>query len=256
MSTPRFFVEDPSQGRGVAAAAGLTVPLPAPAGHHARRVLRLRPQEPIVLFDGNGNEYAAALLYDPLDAAGALAQIHAAAAVDREARVAITLVQALSAQDKIDWLIEKCVELGVARVVLAPAERSVVRLDEGRRARRLERWRDIATAACAQCGRNRVPQILLASDLAAALRAVPEGSRRWLLEPQAPRGLGAAGEGGSGSAALVCAVGPEGGFTAAEQAQAAALGYVAVRLGTRVLRTETAGLAAVAALLALHGEYR
>jgi len=256
MSIPRFFVEDPTLGHGVATAAGLTVPLPASAGHHARRVLRLRPEEPIVLFDGNGNEYAAALLYDPRDAAGALARIHAVAAVDREARVAITLVQALSAQEKIDWLIEKCVELGVARVVLAPAERSVVRLDQGRGARRLERWRDIASAACAQCGRNRVPQILLAPDLVAALGAVPAGSRRWLLEPQAPRGLGAAAADGAGDMALVCAVGPEGGFTATEQAQAAALGYEAVRLGTRVLRTETAGLAAVAALLALHGEYR
>lgn len=250
MSNPRFYVPDLVSGHP---AAGLTVALPAAAGHHARRVLRLRPLDPIILFDGQGNEFSARLLADPDNSGATLAQISGGGAVDREAGVAITLVQALSAQDKIDWLIEKCVELGVAQIVLASSERSVVRLDEARGARRLERWRDIAAAACAQCGRNRLPQIVLAPDLASALRATPQALLRCLLDPDAPLGLGSAAAGGG---PLVCAVGPEGGFTAAEQALAAGLGYLPLRLGARVLRTETAGLAAVTALLAMHGEYR
>ncbi len=253
MGAPRFFIA-PADAAGLA--AGSHVALPVAVAHHARRVLRLRPDDPIVLFDGSGREYAAVLVDDPRGVAAAAARIVDAAAVDREAHVRITLVQALSAQDKIDWLIEKCVELGVARLVLAPAERSVVRLEPARRERRLERWRDIALAACSQCGRNRLLDIAHAPALAPALALAADAGAgaRWLLDPYAGDGLLAAAPAAPGTA-IACVVGPEGGLTDDEIRQAEQLGYRRAHLGRRILRTETAGLAAVCALLAQHGEY-
>jgi 16S rRNA (uracil1498-N3)-methyltransferase len=245
MSPPRFLVPGPHR-------AGESVELPEGVAHHARRVLRLRAGDELVLFDGVGNEYRARLeTVAGSDRAHAL--IDGGGAMDREARLAITLVQALVAPEKIDWLVEKCVEAGAARIVIAPAARSVARLEGARQARRLARWQDIAAAACAQCGRNVLPAIELAPDLPAALRAGAAAAAGWILDPQAPSGLGATGASGAGGACI--AVGPEGGFTTDELGAAEALGYRRARLGPRVLRTETAGLAAVSALLALNGEY-
>ncbi len=260
MRTPRFFVPDPTDGARLRdLATGATVLLPDDASHHARRVLRLRPGEAVALFDGAGHEAEAVLAEAPAggtaNGSRFAARILASGAIDREAGVAITLVQALSASEKIDWLVEKCVELGVARLVLAPAQRSVVRLEAARGARRLERWRDIGVSACGQCGRNRLMDITLAGDLAEALQAGrPTPGRAWILDPAGPVALAATLPDG-GAVPLACAVGPEGGFTDAEMAQAESAGYARARLGPRVLRTETAGLVAVAALLALHGEY-
>jgi 16S rRNA (uracil1498-N3)-methyltransferase len=243
MTTPRFLVPE-------ALVAGTTIALPASVGHHARRVLRLRDGAAVILFDGSGNEYHAILAADPMNASRSLARIVHGGPVDREAGLAITLIQAISAQEKVDWLVEKCVELGVQRLILAPTARSVVRLDESRRERRIDRWREIAAAACCQCGRNRLPRIEIAPDLGAALAAATDAPSRWILDPTAPSGIGAAAGG-----PVACAVGPEGGFTDEERDRAGALGYVRARLGPRVLRTETAGLVAVSALLAMHGEY-
>jgi len=260
MRTPRFFVPDTPDGAPLRdLAAGATVLLPDDANHHARRVLRLRPGDIVALFDGAGYEAEAVLAEAPAgapeNASRYAARIVSSAAIDREAGVAITLVQALSAAEKIDWLVEKCVELGVARLVLAPAQRSVVRLEAARGARRLERWRDIGIAACCQCGRNRLMDIALAEDLAGALRAGrPDPGAAWILDPSATVALATAPAGGAGLP-IACAIGPEGGFTDGEMALAESIGYTRARLGPRVLRTETAGLATVTALLALGGEY-
>jgi len=244
MATPRFLVRE-------ALRPGLSVLLPEAASHHARRVLRLRAADAVVLFDGEGNEFQALLDAGAADAPLVRATISGGGPVDREARVPITLVQALSAQDKLDWLVEKCVELGASRVFLAPSARSVVRLEPARRQKRAERLREIAIAACCQSGRNRIPVITLFDDLPAALGAARDtATARWILDPGAASGLRA----GAG-APVCCAVGPEGGFTDAELALARALGYTPARLGARVLRTETAGLAAITTLLALEGEY-
>jgi 16S rRNA (uracil1498-N3)-methyltransferase len=261
MSTPRFHVPDTSAGTRLRdLAAGFCLSLPDAANHHARRVLRLRPGDPVVLFDGQGHEFHAVLeeapAGDPMNTVRYCARILDGGAVDREAGVAVTLVQALCATEKIDWLVEKCVELGVARLVLAPAERSVVRLEAARGERRLGRWQDIGVAACCQCGRNRLMDIVLAANLRAALHlALPADGPAWLLDPAAAATLA----GGTGRSiappTVACAVGPEGGFTTTEIALAEAAGYARARLGPRVLRTETAGLVAVTALLALHGEY-
>jgi 16S rRNA (uracil1498-N3)-methyltransferase len=243
MTTPRFLVPEPLR-------VGETIALPPACSHHAQRVLRLRIQDRLVLFDGRGNEFEAFLVPDPLGGARCCATITHGAAVDREARLRISVVQALSSQEKMDWFVEKAVELGARRILLTAAARSVVHLSGPRRQRRADRWREIAAAACSQCGRNELPLIEIFDDLGTALRAAQDASARWVLDPGARAGLGR-----TGGDSIACAVGPEGGFTAEELALAQALGYTGASLGKRVLRTETAALAAISALLALQGEF-
>ena len=241
MSSPRFFVEAPL-------AAGQSLRLPTDVAHHALRVLRLRDGAPIVLFDGSGGEYRATLHFD---GAAALAQIDGFDPIERESPLRLTLVQALVAADKLDWIVEKAVELGIERILVAPTQRSVVRLDAARAARRAQHWADVARAACCQCGRNRVPPVGYFGDLRAALAALPGDGHRLLLLPTAGRNLCQAVTGRS--ATLM--VGPEGGLADDEIAQAGRAGFVTVSLGPRVLRTETAGLAAIAALQASGGDF-
>ncbi len=240
MSAPRFFID-------AALAAGKEIDLPSDLAHHALRVLRLRNGDPIALFNGRGGEFAAELRRDRNETR---ARVLAFDGVERESPLRLTLIQALVAADKLDWIVEKAVELGVARIVIAPTQRSVVRLDAARGARRLEHWRQIVRAACSQCGRNRLPALDFHGSLDAALAAVPADQPRLLLSPAASAGLPSRLAGPI--AAL--AVGPEGGFTDAELRHAAGAGFTAVRLGPRILRTETAGLAALAALQASSGD--
>lgn len=252
MKTPRFLVPETMT-------VGTTVLLPTAASHHARRVLRLRADDPVIVFDGNGSEFEAFLVPDPLNASRSCAKITRGGPVDREAKVHICLVQALSAQEKVDWLVEKCVELGARRLILAPTARSIVRLDGPRRERRAQRLREIAAAACCQCGRNRLLAIELADSLDEALRAARDARSCRVLDPASRSGLlqGALQRPAHSAVAdsVSLAVGPEGGFTEEEMALAHSLGYTSARLGPRVLRTETAGLAAISALLAIHGEF-
>lgn len=242
MSTPRFYLP-------LSLAPGMAVLLPEDVDHHARRVLRLRPGDDLIVFDGQGHEFRARLESDAKDENRSQARIMDGGAVDREAKLAITLVQSLCAQERLDWLVEKCIELGAARLILAPAARSVVRLEGERLERRLKRWREIAVAACCQCGRNRLPPLETAPSLEAALRMARDAATRLLLDPLAAQGLGRIE-----ADSVACVVGPEGGFTAQELSLADSLGYRRARLAPRVLRTETAGMAAIGALLALHGE--
>jgi 16S rRNA (uracil1498-N3)-methyltransferase len=238
VSTPRFFLD-------VDLAAGQCVALPAPVAHHARRVLRLRDGAAIVLFNGRGGEYSARLEAGAAATAAAIEQFRA---IERESPLRLTLIQALLATEKLDWITGKAVELGVARLHLAPCERSVVQLRGDRLRRRVTHLREVAIASCGQCGRNRIPAIDLFADFGAALRASGTGA---ILVPDREAAALTALTGGT----LALAVGPEGGFTPAEVAAAVALGFQPVRLGPRVLRTETAGLAAVAVLQALRGDF-
>jgi 16S rRNA (uracil1498-N3)-methyltransferase len=240
VSPPRFFVDAPL-------AAGGSIRLPADVAHHAMRVLRLDDGAPIVLFDGRGGEYAARLR-----AAGAtvLAQVDAFDPTERESPLHLTLVQALVATDKLDWIVEKAVELGVDRILVAPVQRCVVRLDAARAARRVRHWADVARAACCQCGRNRIPSVEFFGSFGSVLAALPAEGPRLMLLPTAGQDLCSAMAGGR----AVLMVGPEGGFAENEIAQAAQAGFVTVRLGPRILRTETAGLAALAALQAMSGD--
>lgn len=245
-TAPRFFV-------ATDLAVGASIELPEAAAHHAQHALRLRDGEPIVLFNGRGGEYAALLR------AGrrAHADIVAFDAVEREAPFPTTLVQALASSDRTDRVVEKAVELGAASVLLAPAARSVLRLDGGtaRTERKLAHWREIAVAACCQCGRNRIPRVDLAASLDDAFATAPAGDR-YVLLPDAPSNLVAALAARTDARrGVVIAVGPEGGFTDNEIAAARARGFAPARLGPRVLRTETAGIAALAALQATVGDF-
>jgi 16S rRNA (uracil1498-N3)-methyltransferase len=236
---PRFYLDQ-------ALAVSTRVELPAPVAHHAHTVLRLRHGDPIVLFNGRGGEFAARL-------AGTLqADVIGFDPIEREAGLRITLIQALAASEKIDWIIEKAVEIGVARVIVTAALRSAVRLDPVRTPRRLQRWSELAIAACCQCGRNRLVPIEATASLDQALRAAGNAQHKWVLDPAAPHALAPAH---AQAPDVALAIGPEGGFDPAELASAEQAGFVRIALGPRILRTETAGLVAAAAWLALNGEF-
>jgi 16S rRNA (uracil1498-N3)-methyltransferase len=241
VADPRFFIE-------TALAAGSVVELPAKVAHHAAHVLRLREGDAVVLFNGLGGEFPGRLA-----TRGQRVELTRHDPVERESPVAVTLVQAWIAVDKLEWVVEKAVELGIARIVLAATRRSVVRLDAARLARRLDRLRDIAIAACCQCGRNRVPAIAAIGDLGSALAESGAGATVLVLQPDAPRSLVEIAAAIRGPVAI--AVGPEGGFDEDEFALARRAGYQLARLGPRVLRTETAGLAALAALQGTVGDF-
>lgn len=239
MNGPRFHVN-------AHFAVGEELALPEEVAHHATRVLRLRDGDEIVLFSGRGGEARARLRIDGKRAWGLIDDFDT---VERESPLALTLVQALVASDKLDWVIEKATELGAYRVLIAPAARSVIKLDGARLEKRIAHWREIAVAACCQCGRNRLPGVDYFPSLSQALGAAP-GERRYILAPGARSPLALSGLGSA-----VFAVGPEGGFSEEELAAAEALGYQRSLLGARVLRTETAGLAALAAGQALAGDF-
>ena len=243
MRAARFFIDAPLVSES-------QIELPSRVAHHATRVLRLRDGDPAVLFNGSGGEVAATLSFN---GKRAFAALKAFAAIERESPWSITLVQAWIANDKLDWVIEKSVELGVQSIVLTPAQRSVVRPAGDRLEKKLERLREVIIAACVQCGRNRVPAIEASSDLAAALQAgLSDGATGMLLHPNAEVPLTKARL-TDHRAAL--AIGPEGGFDDGELALALQLGYHAFSLGPRILRTETAGLAALATLQAVGGDF-
>lgn len=242
MTAARFFIDAPL-------APNTEIDLPAAVAHHAVRVLRLRDGAPIVLFNGTGGEFAARLA---VDGATARARVAAHDPVERESPLDITLVQSWIASDKLDWVVEKSVELGVNAIVLAPAQRSVVRLSGDRLQKRIDHLREVAVAACSQCGRNRIARISSAPDLRSALEsALVRGARGVVLDPAASDTLASA----AGNASYVLAVGPEGGFDDAEIAGAVRLGYRRFRLGPRTLRTETAALAALATLQTTAGDF-
>jgi 16S rRNA (uracil1498-N3)-methyltransferase len=228
------------------------LPLPRDAARHALQVLRLRAGDPVILFNGDGRQYRARLL--EADPRAASVRVEAAEAPVRESRLRATLVQALARGEKMDWIIQKATELGAARILPVTSERSEVRLDGTRGKKRLDHWLAIAIAACEQCGRNVVPGIAAPESLEACLAAHPlaTGEARWMLHPGGTTRLR---DTVSTATDVMLAVGPEGGFSANDLAVLRDAGFHALALGPRVLRTETAGLAAMAALQALNGDF-
>ena len=225
--------------------------LPVDAAHHAARVLRLRDGDAVVLFDGRGGEYEARLVV------GARGQVAARTGEPRdpelESPLQVTLVQAVSSSEKMDFTIQKAVELGVAAIQPVLSEKSVVRLSAGREEKKHARWRRVAIAACEQCGRNRLPELREAMSVETYCRTPGPASLRLLLSPQGSPGL--RNMRGKIEHAVTLAVGPEAGFSDTEERLLQRAGFVPVRLGPRILRTETAALAALAALNALAGDF-
>jgi 16S rRNA (uracil1498-N3)-methyltransferase len=244
MNAPRFYCRE-------ALSPGAHVELPEPVARHAVRVLRLAAGAPLVLFDGRGGEYAARI--ERIERDRVFAELGGWHDVERESPLAVTLVQAVQSGEKMDFTIQKAVELGVSSVVPVDSRRSVVRLAGERAARRVAHWQGVAASACEQCGRNQVPLVTPLERLDAWLaRPAPAGGLRLMLAPDADMTLGDVVP----AANVQLLIGAEGGLDPQEAAAARATGFRAVRLGPRILRTETAGLAALAILQALWGDLR
>ncbi|ATE60872.1 16S rRNA (uracil(1498)-N(3))-methyltransferase [Thauera sinica] len=226
------------------------IELPEAVAHHAARVLRLADGDPLVLFDGLGGEVEARLL---LRGRAAFAELCRYREPRRESPLRLVLVQALATGDKMDWIVQKAVELGVAGVQPIQAERSVLRLAGERAEKRRAHWQQVAVSACEQSGRNRVPEVGMPMPLANWLAAGQAQALCYVLAPDG--GEAAFGTGPRPAAGVQLMIGPEGGWTAHELAACRAAGCIAVGLGPRVLRTETAGLAAIAVLQARWGDF-
>ncbi len=226
-----------------------TARLEGSAATHVSRVLRLRGGDPVTLFNGDGWEYPGVVATDR----GGVVEVEVTARVAgmAESPLALTLAQGVARGERMDMVIQKATELGVARIVPLLTERSVVRLDERQGQRKMAHWKAVAVAACEQSGRSRLPVVETPVHLDDWLAREPQPARRLTLAPGAEQPLRALG-GEWREAALL--IGPEGGLTDAEQAQAAGAGYQSCSLGRRVLRTETAALAALAVLQAIHGD--
>jgi 16S rRNA (uracil1498-N3)-methyltransferase len=231
--------------------SGKGVGLPEQAGLHLTRVLRLEPGAPVTLFDGSGGEFAGTL---ERDGKKWWAKVGAHDPVERESPLDITLLQGVARGERMDLVVQKATELGVARIVTVLAERSVVKIDTKQRDRKREHWQAIAVAACEQCGRNRVPGVSEPRGLGDVIAALPVNSARCLLAADGGETL-AAFAGRTRGQPVVLLIGPEGGIADNEERFALANGFVACRLGPRILRTETAGLAALAALQAIAGDF-
>ncbi|WP_199096723.1 16S rRNA (uracil(1498)-N(3))-methyltransferase [Dyella sp. ASV21] len=243
MRTIRIHVEQPL-------AMNLELALPAQAGEHVARVLRLNAGDPITLFNGDGHDYPA--LIQAVGKREVVVQVQAAQPVDNESPLPLTLAQGVARGEKMDLIVQKATELGVVRIVPLLTERSEVKLDATRAEKRLAHWRAVAASACEQSGRARVPEIAPAIALEAWLRGLADdGSLRLALLPEGTQRASAVRFGPAGG---VLVVGPEGGLGTRDTSALADAGFAGLQLGPRILRTETAGLAALAALQALHGD--
>lgn len=243
MPIPRFYCAMPlPPGRR-------QVALPDAVARHAVGVLRLRDGDDVILFNGDGTECLGQLIRT---GKGAEVVLKATCAPERESPLAISLVQGVSSGERMDYTLQKAVELGVARIQPVMMRRTVVRLDEEKRLKRRQHWQGVVIAACEQCGRNHLPEVAPIVDFPEWL-ASPEAKAgtRLLLDPEASmrlRDLPAP----TGPVSLLA--GPEGGFDAAERDAVRRAGFQPLSLGPRILRTETAAIAAMAAMQALWGD--
>jgi 16S rRNA (uracil1498-N3)-methyltransferase len=226
--------------------------LPAQASEHAARVLRLSPGDPLTLFNGDGYDYQATIC--AIDKRAVTVRISSCHALQNESPLPLVLAQGIARGDKMDLIVQKATELGVVAIVPLLTERSEVRLDGPRALKRVAHWQSVATSACEQSGRARIPEIQPIRTLADWLADLPDqGALRLALMPQGAdtiRELRFADRSG------VLVVGPEGGLGEADSHALEQHGFRGLRLGPRVLRTETAGLAALSALQACHGDFQ
>lgn len=235
-------------------ASGSDVHLPHETAHHAIRTLRLQAGDPIILFDGSGGEYLAHI--HRIDRNEVIARTGEFIEADAESPVQVTLAQAISSGERMDFTIQKAVELGISATQPLETERCVVRLNKERAIRRTTHWRKVAISACEQSGRNRVVEVAepkrLNDWLDALDREAAVGELRLLLAPDADMTLADLPE---QTNRILLLAGPEGGLAPAEMDMAARRGFRVIRLGPRILRTETAALAALAAIQLRWGDF-
>jgi 16S rRNA (uracil1498-N3)-methyltransferase len=233
---PRFHCPTPLH-------TGLVLSLPAGAARHVQ-VLRLQPGDVITLFNGEGGEFDATVTR--MGRSDVDVEVGTHRAVEREAARAVHLLAGITANERMDWLVEKATELGVVSITPLVAERSVLKLKGERADKKLAHWQGVAVAAAEQCGRNRVPVIHSALSLKEWLAQPMTDADRWVLSlAQGTQALGAVN---TGTRPVVVLSGPEGGLSPVEEAAALAAGFQPVTLGPRVLRAETAPLALLAAV--------
>jgi 16S rRNA (uracil1498-N3)-methyltransferase len=243
MNLPRFYCRE-------ALSPGAHIELPEPVARHAVRVLRLPPGAPMILFDGRGGQYLAHI--ERIERDRVMAELSAWQDVERESPLAVTLVQSLQAGEKMDFTIQKAVELGVRDIVPVESRRSVMRLAGERAAKRVAHWQGVSASACEQCGRNQVPLVAPLEKLESWLARPAGDALRLMLDPQAEQTLATIAP----ATNVQLLIGAEGGLDPQEVIAARQAGFVGVRMGPRILRTETAGLAALAILQALWGDLR
>jgi 16S rRNA (uracil1498-N3)-methyltransferase len=233
---PRFFCDAPLQ-------PGQTLSLPEAAARHVQ-VLRHQPGQTITLFNGLGGEWQATI--DKMGRQDVVVTLQSHEPVEREATRAVHLAVGMPANERMDWLVEKATELGVSGIAPLHTAHSVLRLSGERAAKKQAHWQAIAASACEQCGRNRVPVVAPVQNLDAWLDKVNDTALRCVLSlAEGSRPLAEVLKDTSPDRPVWFLSGPEGGLSAAEDARARAAGFVPVSLGTRVLRAETAALAAL-----------
>lgn len=255
MALPRFYC--PGQ-----ISTDEIIELPEGAAHHASRVLRLEPGAQLILFNGKGGEFRGVI--ERINRNNVAVLVEKYSDTERESPLAITLAQAACSSEKMDWIVQKGVELGIARIQVLTTKLGLIKLSGERAERRARHWQQVAISACEQCGRNRVPRVLPLASLPGWLGAEMYGREnprddaspdsRFVLSPGATKGLRDMRK-SSPISSITLLVGPEGGLTSDEEAAAAVAGFIPLGLGPRIFRVETAALAAVAAMQALWGDY-
>jgi 16S rRNA (uracil1498-N3)-methyltransferase len=232
--------------------AGAALELPPETAAHIAKVLRARVGDGLILFNGDGHEWSGQI--ESVRGARVRASIGPGTFVDRESALAVTLVQSVPRGDRMDFIVQKATELGVARIVPTLSQRSVVRLDARQCEAKATHWRAVVVSACEQCGRNRIPAVDEPRQLIDYLGAAAGGGTRLVLEPDADGD----GDGGKWNVAgsVEIAIGPEGGFAPDELEAFRVAGFKRVRLGPRILRAETAAIAALTWLQTQFGDMR
>ncbi|MGH8135304.1 MAG: 16S rRNA (uracil(1498)-N(3))-methyltransferase [Steroidobacteraceae bacterium] len=235
-----------------ALAPGTHIETGGTAAAHIARVLRLAAGDPVTLFNGDGNDYPARIV--AIRSSRVEIEVLQRGPARPESPLALMLVQGIARAERMDLIVQKATELGVAAIQPVVTARSVVKLDAITTGRKLAHWRGIVTAACEQCGRARLPQIAAPLALPEWLsRRAPDGVRRLQLAVDAPQSLGDAA---ASAHAIELLVGPEGGLDGDERKSATSAGYRGCSIGPRILRTETAAVAALALLQGIAGDLR
>ncbi len=235
---------------------GKIIELSADNKHHAVRVLRLKKGDAITLFNGYGGEYSARI--ETINKSGTTALIESFHGIECESPIKIELAQAICITEKMDWIIQKTVELGVTSIQPISTARSIVHLSDERSSKRLQHWQKIVISACEQCGRNVIPQVFplipLPQWLSQKKSTQSAHDLHLMLSTTAPTGLRDISR-PTENAKVSLVIGPEGGFTQEEETAIVHSGFAPIRIGKRILRTESAALAAIAALQAIWGDY-